>query len=97
MRNTVIVALALSLAAFAFTGCKSPAEKACANLAEVGEKFGESPDDGEMDECVEKMSEVNEECSNGDEVLECLADLDAEDEEEFMKELFGCMGKCEEK
>lgn len=89
-----VIALTLGLGA-----CKSPEEKACANLMEIGKKLGEKEvEEADAEKkCVEQFAKLKEQCSNGDEVLGCIADMKADNAEKFYEEFSSCREKCKNK
>ena len=68
-------------------GCKSDAEKFCAQewvKKEDGDKYDEK-------KCIEKVGKLTEACENGDEVIGCLGDAGSEDA------FTTCLKKCKRK
>lgn len=75
---------------------KAPVEKrVCDNLLEHTRKLpGFADTVGDEAKCATEVATLRTECTNGDEVLECLATMKGETEEEFGTAFVDCITAC---
>jgi len=87
MKKSILILAALAFTfSLGLTGCNASVEDACENLAEVMDK--DKGDEEGKEECIEELTEAKEECEEGDEFINCLAEVEDE------KGMIACFAHC---